>query len=552
MATKAKWTKRQVSMLGKHSDAIVANKTGHSVGQVRYMRRKLTISNSNLSYPDAWLTDALTGGTKASSGERVNEKIAMGLAVYLACIKNISEDIGKLPLGIYKHIEPRGSKRQRTHAADSLLHFSPNNEMTAMSFRETITAHALGYHGGFAEIVFDGAGRPAELWPLDPTTVQVMRANDPDSTLFYMVDGVPMDARYILHIHGLGYDGITGYCIARLAKDVIGNALASQKFSGSFFANGMTISGIIEMTRSLSDTAYKRFRESFHMRHGGASNSHKPLILEDGATYKPIAAKPQESQMVETLQMGDEYICGLFRMPPHKVGILRRATNNNIEQQALEYVQDTLLAWLVRWEQEIWRKLLLPRERADYFAKHNVNMLLRGDMTARSAFYREMFNIGALSDNDIRELEDLNPVDGGDSHFVNAALVPLDMAATGEHLKAKQDETPPKQDGSGGNSSDPKPPESDPKTNAAMKRSELNHRRELIGRIAAAHRKSIEQELSSILRVEHDKVTRASKRKDSYAWASDFYRNEHKKHVSERLRPHLEALATGVEAVLWN
>lgn len=508
-------------------------------------KAKTGIENSTLSYPEAWLRDAFSGGVEASSGERVNEKIAMGLSAYLACIKNISEDVGKLPLGIFKHLEPRGSSRERKHPADRLVSYAPNVEMTAMTWRETITAHALGYHGGFSEIVFDGGGRPTEIWPIDPTTVQVMRLQAAPYTMFYMVDGVPMPSEMILHVHGLGYDGITGYCIARLAKETIGAALASQKFSGSFFANGTTLSGTLEVPDALSETAFKHLRESFHARHGSADRQHKPLILEQGTKYSPISADPQKSQMVETLQWGVEDVCRLFRMPPHKIGHLLRSTNNNIEHQALEYVQDTLLAWLVRWEQEIRRKLLLQRERDVLFAKHNLDMLLRGDTQSRSAFYKDGFFNGWLNPNDIREKEDLNPIEGGDTYFVQSAMVPLKMAATGEHLASKQPETTsePADDGE----DEPTPPRP-----TARNQSDTEHQRKAINRIAAVHCKTIERELTSILRIERDKVLRASRKPDFASWTAAFYGAQNKKEVSGRIKPLVESLATSIEAVLWN
>lgn len=491
---------------------------------------------STLSRPQQWLLDWATDGVKASSGESVNERTALGLSTYLACIKNISEDLGKLPLGIYKRLEPRGRSPLPQHPVSTLLHNSPNEEMSAMSFREVLTSHALGWQGGFAEIVRNGAGVPVALWPLDPTTVQIMREQGGEKRLFYMVDNTPMLKDDIFHLHGLGYDGITGYVIARLANDPIGNALAAQKFAGTFFANGTTTTGVIQFPDAMSDTALKHLRESFHERHSGPEKQHRPMILEQGAEWKAQSTAPRESQMVEVLQNGVEEICRLFRMPPHKAGHLLRSTNNNIEHQALEYVVDTLLAWIQRWEQEIWRKLLRPAERLTLFAKHNLNMLLRGDMTARSAFYREGFGIGWLSDNDIRELEDMNPIDGGDTYFINATFVPLKMAAEGEHLAAKQAAQQPKE---------PKP-EPDTQPQDAMK----DHRRELVLRIAAAHRKPIEDAIAALLRVEHDKITRAAKRKDGYAWATEFYQKEHRKYVSERLQPHLAALETSLEGAV--
>lgn len=500
--------------------------------------------NSTLANPAKWFTDAV-GGTKSVSGETVNEKTALGLSAYLACIKNISEDIAKMPCSIYERMDPRGRKQQTSHPVHRLLHDEANEEMSAMTFRETLTQHCLGWKGGFAEIVRNGAGQPAALYPLDPTTVQVCR-DKTTRVLFYMVDNKPMQASDIFHIHGLGYDGLTGYVISQVAKDVVGNALAAQKFAGSFFANGTVASGVITVPDAMTETAFKHLRESFQQRYGGSGNQHKPVILEQGATWSQTSSEPQKAQMVEVLQQGVEEVCRLFRMPPHKVQHLLRSTFSNIEMQAIEYVTDCLLGWAVRWEQEVNRKLLLPRERVKLFAKHNFNMLLRGDQTARSAFYREMFNIGALSDNDIRELEDQNPVEGGDTYFVNAAMIPLDIASTGKHiatLQPKPEPTPP-----GDNPNDNSPP--DPRSNPDRPDASNEHKRELLGRVAAAHTKQLEAAIAGVLRVEHDKVKRAAKRPDFKQWASDFYGKSHKAEVCDRLKPVLGSLSTSLRAVL--
>ncbi len=504
----------------------------------RAAKRSVKIKNSGLGTPAQWFLDWASGGYVSSAGEHVNEKTALGISAYLACIKNISEDEAKLPLCLYKRMEPRGRQELPDHPVDRLIRNQPNEEMTAMTFRQTLTAHALGWHGGFAEIVRDASGVPTELWPLDPCCVQVMRETSEPRRLFYWVTYSPafMDPagpgqafmpRDIFHIHGLGYNGVTGYVMSRLASDPFGNALASQKFNGAFFANGATSTGTIEVPDAMSETAFKHLRDSWAARHQGAANQHKPIILEQGAKWTPMSSDPQKSQMMEAIRYGDEAVARIFRVPPHKIGILERATNNNIEQQALEYTTDCLMGWLVRWEQEIWRKLLLPREQRRLYAKHDTNMLLRGDSAARSAFYREGFNVGYLSPNDIREYEDLNPIEGGDSYFINSAMVPLDIAAEGLNLPQNQP-----------NSGDNQPPnqaDNQPANGYAA----AEHYREILGRIAATHTKTIAARIGSILQFQHDRITRPSNRNRIEEVLDS---PEQKQQIAERLLPHLEAL----------
>ncbi len=518
---------------------------------------KAKIKNSNLSAPSQWMLDWATG-YPASSGEHVNEKTALGVGAYLACIKNISEDEAKLPLCLYKKLTPRGRERRDDHPVDRLIHDQPNEEMTAMTFRQTLTSHALGWHGGFAEIVRDGAGVPVELWPLDPACVQVMRETTEPRRLFYWVTpspaflqmtmpGVAMMPRDIFHVHGLGYNGVTGYILSRIAKDTVGNAMAAQTFNGSYFANGATSSGTIDVPEAMSQQALKNLRDSWAQRHQGAINQWRPVILEQGAKWSPTSNDPQKSQMVETLYQGVEEVARLFRMPPHKIGHLLRSTNNNIEQQALEYVQDCLLGWLVRWEQEIWRKLLLPREQNWYFAKHDCNMLMRGDSVARSAFYREGFNIGYLSPNDIREMEDLNPIeDGGDTYFVNAAMVPLDLAAEGEHIQPLQPpmttaEAPP---------TEPPADGTPPKPGGTYQASAVAHKAELLLRVGALHEKAFSEAIAAILRVEIGKIRHAAKRDDFSQWAADFFEIGHKTGHDSCILNHLQPVWTALNASL--
>lgn len=498
--------------------------------------------NTGVSTPARWFVEWARGGTPSASGEHVNEVISLGLTAYFACVRNISEDIAKLPLGIHQSVEPRGSKCLKDHPAYRALHFSANEEMSAMTFRETMTQHALGWHGGFAEIVRDGDGT-IRLYPLVPNHVQRMRELG-SGKLYYLVYGQRFESRDIFDLHGLGYDGVTGYVISHLAKEAIGNALAAQKFSGAFFGNGTVTTGVIEVPDAMSETAFKHLRESFHERHGGGANAHKPIILEEGAKWTSQTSNAKDSQMIEALQYGVVEVCRLFRMPPHKVQHLMQATFSNIESQALEYVVDCLLGWGVRWEQEVWRKLLTPREqKTGYFACHNFNMLLRGDTAARTTYYREMFNIGALSPNDIRDKEDFNPVEGGDSYFVNAALVPLDMAATGEHLQQNQPASAPAETAQ----EDPAnaPPDSEDATQAR-----LDERKQLVGKVANAHLALIERHLAGLLKAEYGKVSRAAGEPDFGVWLTDFYENSQRERFIEKISPCLDAISASVDAVI--
>lgn len=382
-----------------------------------------------------WLVDAF-GGSKTSSGERINTETVLGIIAYFACIRNISEDQGKLPRKVFKNTKPRGKEQADDHPAYKLIHDQPNEEMTSITFHETLTSHALGWKGGFAEIVRNGSGQPKAMYPLDPNTVTVQRNDAKQIRYLIRVSGVPdvtLRPEQVLHIHGLGFDGTTGYLLSWLARESLGSVLAARNFGASFFGNGTTATGMLKVPGTLSDPALKNLRDSWAERYsGGKENAHKAILLEEGMDWVPVSTEPQKSQMLETMEFNIEEVCRLFRIAPQKVGHFKRAQGwSTLEMTNTDYVNDTLMPWLVRWEEEYKRKLFSPKE-SEYFVKHNVGALLRGDATARSTYYKSQWGIGALSQNDIRELEDMNPIGPeGDTYYVPLNMVPSEIAAQG-------------------------------------------------------------------------------------------------------------------------
>ncbi len=404
------------------------------------------VADSTLKDPALWLLDAL-GGRETTSGERINPEKSLTLSAYYACIRSISEDIAKLPFMVYRALSPRGKERVRDHPVYPLLHHAPNDEMTAMSFRETMTHWAMGWGGGVAEIERTERGIPAALWPIHPSRVEIRR--DASRSIIYVVRSdditpsrnrsvaVILQPRDVLHIHGLGVDGLHGYSIAQLARESIGLGMAAQRFGSSFFGHGATMGVVLEHPGQLQPTAIDNLRRSWSEMHEGAQNAYKTVILEQGMKANQTSIPPEQAQFLQTRYFQVEDIARWFRMPPHKIQHLLRSTFSNIEAQAIEYVGDTLVPWLVRWEQESKRKLFRPDE-VDLFAEHVIQALLRGDQKARSEFYSKQFAVGALSSNDIREKENENPVLGGDQYFVPMNLRPIDQppAASGNGVRS--------------------------------------------------------------------------------------------------------------------
>lgn len=383
----------------------------------------------------------VTGMRRTNAGETVSPGRALTLAAYFAAIRVISEDVAKLPLGVYRKKIPRGNELLPEHPIEQLLDVSPNPEQTSYTFRETMTQWALGWGNGYAEIVRDGAGRVRQLWPIHPSRVTLIRI---DGKLKYRVtadmDPASLNAspRYaefdpedIFHLRGMG-TGLLGYSIAAFAAETIGVGLAAETFGASFFGQGATVSGILTHPDQLDEVARQNLRESWAKTYGGAKNSHKVAILEEGVQFQTISVPPEQAQFLETRQFTVEEVCRWFRVAPHKIQHLLRSSFSNIEQQSIEHVTDTLMPWLVRWEKEVKRQLIVGEPMV--YVQHDVNGLLRGDANARSNWYRTMINIGAMSPNDVRECEGLNPVPGtaGDKYYMQTNMSTLDRIESGE------------------------------------------------------------------------------------------------------------------------
>lgn len=404
----------------------------------RLLSKRNTGTNppSTLRDPASWFRNWLINWGEPESEIPTTPKAALGVPAWFACIRNIAEDTAKLPLKVLEHQEPRGSKERYDHPAWRLLHDEPNPEMSAMTFRETIVSHSLAYDGGYAEIKRNPqTGDPIALWPLDPTTTYPRRLPITNE-LVYQSGSFTFPARDVFHLHGLGFTGITGYMMSALMRDTLAQSKGAQKFSAAWFKNGAQPSFAVRYPKTLSADAHKNLRESLNARHGGGDNVGKIMVLESGLEVVDVpSTSPVDSQLIEVLLYSVVEVCRLFRMPPHKIQHLNNATFSNISAQSVEYVTDTLLSHVVRFEQECNRKLLRPSEKQSgrIYCKHNLRALLRGDLQQQAQYFREGLQNGWLSANDAREFDELNPIDneGGNTYFVQGQMVPIEIAAKG-------------------------------------------------------------------------------------------------------------------------
>ena len=375
----------------------------------------------------------------SSAGKAVTERSAMQMTAVYACVRILSEAIAGLPLHLYQRNTEGGKEKAINHPLYRLLHDEPNPEMSSFVFRETLMTHLLLWGNAYSQIIRNGKGEIVALYPLMPNKMSVNR--DANGRLYYEYtrateeaptmkgSTVRLSPSDVLHIPGLGFDGLVGYSPIAMAKNAIGLAIATEEYGSKFFANGAQPSGVLEHPGTLKDPS--RVRDSWQSTFGGSGNANKVAVLEEGMKYTPISILPEQAQFLETRKFQINEIARIFRVPPHMVGDLEKSSFSNIEQQSLEFVKYTLDPWVVRWEQSIQRTLLRPEEKRDYFVKFNVEGLLRGDYQSRMNGYATARQNGWMSANDIRELENLDRIpveDGGDLYLINGNMTKLSDA----------------------------------------------------------------------------------------------------------------------------
>ncbi len=381
---------------------------------------------------------ALSGGLPAWSGEPVSTETSLGLSTVWACNRVISESIGFLPVNMMRQV---GKEKQLAegHPTYSALKYSPNCEITTQSFTELLTSHGVLSGNGYAKIIRrSGTGEAIEFHPIQPQMIHPDREKTGQKRLVYVVKedrqpdktytverGKPQD---ILHLRGLGWDGLQGYSVITMARQSIGTAIAQERNVANFYAKGGRIPYLLKHPNKFKDDAdAERFRANWEKSY---SDPHKPPILEGGLGYESIGLSAADAQLVESREFTIPEICRWFSVFPTLVGDLSHATFSNIESLSEQFVRFTLMTWLTRWEQELFRCVLTPEEQGQgYFFRHDLSALLRADFQARMAGYATMLQNGIENINEVRSAEGLNPVEGGNEHFVQVNLAPVQNMA---------------------------------------------------------------------------------------------------------------------------
>lgn len=388
----------------------------------------------------------------STSGKQVTERSAMQMTAVYSCVRILSEAVAGLPLHLYRYKEGGGKEKAIDLPLYRLMHDEPNPEMSSFVFRETLMTHLLLWGNAYAQIIRNGKGEVIALYPLMPNKMRVER--DENGSLYYEYihssdeadtmknTTVRLTPYNVLHIPGLGFDGLVGYSPIAMAKNAIGMAIACEEYGAKFFANGAAPSGVLEHPGVIKDP--QKVREAWQSQFGGSQNANKIAVLEEGMKYTPISISPEQAQFLETRKFQINEIARIFRVPPHMVGDLEKSSFSNIEQQSLEFVKYTLDPWVMRWEQSLSRALFTEEEKKTLFFKFNVEGLLRGDYQSRMNGYATARQNGWMSANDIRELENMDKIpaeQGGDLYLINGSMLPMQNEGAYANKESNKEET---------------------------------------------------------------------------------------------------------------
>lgn len=398
-----------------------------------YMRRS--------ARPEDPAVDRIIYVPSTKAGVRITPDNALTVSGFWAGVRAISDPISYLSWHVFERLQGGGKDRRDGNMIDWLLNVQPNEEMSAGTFRETMLAHAITWGNGYAEIERDGAGRPLALWPLAPDRVCPER--DMNGTLYYEyypqnLPSVPLPARDVFHLRGLGFDGIVGYSVVRLAAQSLGLAKAMEENAATFFGNGSKPGGVLKYSGKVSPETREETRREWMKLHGGPGRAHAVAVLDQGLEYSAIAMSNEDAQMIDSRKLSVTEMARWLRVPPHKLYDLERATFSNIEHMSIEFVTDALMPWVNRLEQEANIKLFGFGSQGRLFTKLNVKTLMRGDTAAQLAFISALIDRGVFDVDEAREYLDLNPIGaaaGGKKRFV-----PLNMQLL---EKAGEDPEPP-------------------------------------------------------------------------------------------------------------
>lgn len=382
---------------------------------------------------ERWLMGLPMLKALSKTGLEIGEDDAIKIMAVYACIRVIASEISASPVQLMRHVAGGGKERVDGRLA-TLLRYEPNPEMTASDFKKAMTLNLELWGNAYAEIVRNRAGEITSLWPIPAW--RVAKKRDDKKALYYTVsveggEAVKLKETQMLHLRAMG-SGVTGMSFVALARDALGLAVAAEEYGSDFFQNGALASGIVTYPGKLNQTSLDNFKRSFKESYEGLTNAQRILFLEEGLTFQQLTIPNDAAQFMETRTFQMHEVCRFFGVPPHKIAILDRATFSNIEHQSMEFDQQCIYPRIIQWEEELRRSLLsIGEKEAGYFFKFNLNSRWRVALATKTNYYNNMRQNGILNANEIRELEDMNPIPaelGGNEYLINGNMIPITAA----------------------------------------------------------------------------------------------------------------------------
>lgn len=409
------------------------------LGAGRHLIKRASLENPTVSLSDVTAWNELFGSGDSASGIEITRKSSLGYPPFWRAVNLVSDHVAKLPLHTYRRLGANGKdgkERAIDHPAYRLLRRKPNSEMTAYTWRKVAQGHVMVVGNHYSAIYRRGDGQPMEdgLVPLDPTVTYPVRAN---GVLWYVTTITLGDqtklhkirAEDMLHIRGLGFDGLVGYSVIDIAKNTLGLGLATERYTSCFFSNNARPSVVFEAPENVSREAKAEIKRSWNEMNQGVDNFFNSAVLDNGLTLKAFSTNAKEAQLSELSALSIKMVANICGVPPHKLGDDAKSSYASLEQENRSFLDDSLDPWLVNWEEECTDKLLSEAEKkADtHFVRFKRKALLQADTATTNQSYATAITNGWMTRNEVRRAEDMNTEDGLDEF-----LVPLNMGQASE------------------------------------------------------------------------------------------------------------------------
>lgn len=359
--------------------------------------------------------DMQLNGQPSQAGIPINGDKAMAYSAVFNAVQVIAGSLASIPFILYQRIDEFAREQAVKHPLYPVLRYKPNSEMDSFTWREASMIHLLLWGNSYSEIKKDGMGRAVELWPMNPARVDIKRNGQ--KRLYYELDEGAgkkrtLQAEQVLHIPGLGFDGRVGYSVLHLAREAMGLGLGMETFQARFYGAGTNLGSVFEHPGRLSEQSQENLKKSLTEKYAGLGNSQQAIILEEGMKYVKVGMPLNDAQFLESRTFQVVEIARWFNLPPHKLKDLTHATFSNIEHMQIEFVQDSMRPWFVRWEQAVFTQLLDEGEQQRLFAEFMIDALLRGDIVSRNQALSTQRMNGVISANEWRQKVNMNPIDG--------------------------------------------------------------------------------------------------------------------------------------------